>query len=323
MRKIITCILLISLVFSLTACVGNISDTQLTEPKEENEHMLDNKKVIILGNSYVFYGKTVLTKSSSAPQQRQRVDDQGYFYQLCKEMGAEVAVTNWTFGGHSVRRLFEENCYYCNLDHRTFLVDRYYDYVVVSPGSEYEFGDTMETIMAFFREANPDVKFVILGNHAPLGYTRYENLEYIWDLYAEFEKQGVIIADWGGLFHNIITGQYTVPEATQTYTRNTFLVATDNYHPNLLTGYLEAMVLYCAITGESAVGLPYGFWSDIQRNVEFDMNAHVEKYYTGSATNFFDVFNSPEDMTGLQQLVDQHLQAKTYRDIKMQPGAQS
>ena len=309
MRKLIASILLIAMTFSLLAC----SPTDPTTEPTQEEHILNNKKVIILGNSYVYYGKTVLPKSNSAPFLKQRANDQGYFYQLCKEMGAEVSVTNWTFGGHGVKRLFADSCSYCSVDHRLYLDDRYYDYVVVSPGAEYNFESTMETVMAFFTEANPDVKFVILGNHAALGYSNYENMEYIWDTYAAFEDQGVIIADWGGLFDSIITGKYTVPGATQTYTKNTFIVSKDGFHPNMLTGYLEAMVLYCAITGESAVGLPYSFWSDADRDPEFNPTVFLEAYYTNGSTNFVNVFQSAADMNGLQQLVDQHLAAKPYR----------
>ena len=233
-------------------------------------------------------------------------------------MGAEVSVTNWTFSGHGVRRLFEESCQYCGVDHRSYLEDRYYDYVVVSPGSEYNFQNTMETVMAFFREANPNVKFVILGNHMPYGYSSYDDLDYITDTYAPFEDQGVIIADWGKIADDIIRGDCAVPGATQEYTRGTFLVAKDNYHPNMLTGYLEAMMLYCAITGESAVGLPYSFWCDNDRSPEFDLDVYLKNQYSGVTTNFDDVFNSESDMNGLQQLVDRYLAEKPYRNDKTQ-----
>ena len=50
----------------------------ITEPVS-----LDGKKVIIIGNSYVYNGKMVITQSSSAYTQVSRANDKGYFYHLC------------------------------------------------------------------------------------------------------------------------------------------------------------------------------------------------------------------------------------------------
>ena len=67
-------------------------------------------------------------------------------------------------------------------------------------------------------------------------------------------------------------------------------------------------MVYCAITGESAVGLPYDFCDDSTINKDFDLEAYKEEKYTYEKfTNFIEVFQSPEDMNGLQQLIDQYL----------------
>lgn len=82
----------------------------------------------------------------------------------------------------------------------------------------------------------------------------------------------------------------------------------------MLTGYIEAMMVYCAITGESAVGMPYDFCFDKSLRSEFDMvkfvNSNSKDSYT---TNFDAVFNSEAHMKGLQKPVDWHLVNKPYR----------
>ena len=69
-------------------------------------------------------------------------------------------------------------------------------------------------------------------------------------------------------------------------------------------------MVYSAITGDSAVGQPYGFCDDPTVDPQFDLEAYKEKRYVYEPhTNFIEVFRSEADMTGLQQLVDQYLAA--------------
>ena len=86
-----------------------------------------------LKQNYVDQPVTVLEKKQSVLTQEARSNDKGYFYQICKNNGAEVAVTNWTFGNHTFTDLFEE-CSAdrgCNgVDHSSYLTDRSFDYVV-------------------------------------------------------------------------------------------------------------------------------------------------------------------------------------------------
>ena len=76
-----------------------------TTMKKYRAVVIDGKKVIIIGNSYVYNGKMVITQSSSAYTQVSRANDKGYFYHLCKANGQEVSVTNWTFGGHGLSNM--------------------------------------------------------------------------------------------------------------------------------------------------------------------------------------------------------------------------
>ena len=67
-------------------------DTEDETTAETNEgentetNVLDGKKVIFIGNSHTYYGKTVLEKKQSVLTQAARSNDQGYFYQICKNM---------------------------------------------------------------------------------------------------------------------------------------------------------------------------------------------------------------------------------------------
>ena len=339
MKKIISLLLLICVIFTVfTACSSVPSDGPDTDkPNQEDEpqspedesqspedepqdpeegkgHMLNGKKIIFIGNSYIFWGKTVL--QSAARTQEERQNDQGYFYQLCKKMGAEVEVTNWTFSGHGVWRIFSDLCSKCSYDHNSYLKDRYYDYVVVSPGAEADFDKTMPVVMDFFKEANPDVKFILMGTACAYGYNSSYGDAYCYqkDLFADFEDQGILIADWGGLMDGIVKGEYTVPNATQTYSVNSFIVK-DGKHGTMLTGYLQSMLVYCLITGESATSLPYDFCMDTSVREEFDANAFLNRNTSSTyKTNFVEILNSEADMNGIQQLVDWALENKPYRN---------
>ncbi|MBQ3075175.1 MAG: hypothetical protein IJC26_03815, partial [Clostridia bacterium] len=107
---------------------------------ESVQHPLDGKKFIFIGNSYTFYGKCVLEKKTTVRSQAERSHDKGYFYQIAKENGADIEVTNWTYGNHCLEDTFGGNCNAdrgCNgHDHTTDLTDRYFDYVMFQESSK-------------------------------------------------------------------------------------------------------------------------------------------------------------------------------------------
>ena len=43
---------------------------------------------------------------------------------------------------------------------------------------------------------------------------------------------------------------------------------------NMLTGYITTLMVYCAVTGESAVGQDYSFCNDRALNSAFDFSRH-------------------------------------------------
>ena len=290
------------------------------------DHMLNKKKVIFIGNSYTYYGRTVMEKSQSYLLQESRKNDKGYFYQLCSANGAEVEVTNWTFGGHNLANLFDGNCTAdrgCDgEDHKAYLTDRYYDYVVIQPGSgassSASFLSDMETVMSFFREANPNVKFVVL-----VPYSAYGTIGSTINLATEFlgglktvAEMGVSVVDWGGVVMDLLNGVTSVPNSSFEYTKNTFVIsksAKDGYHPNQLSGYITTLMVYAAITGEAALGQTYDFClNPSTKSLKFEN--FVAKYYTynGATTNYPEIFASETEMAGIQTLIDAHLEKKAY-----------
>lgn len=312
-------------------------ETTAPEIPDEPTSVLDGKKVIFIGNSFVYHGQTVFESDYSLNTQKLRENDNGYFYQLCKANGAEVSVTNWTFGSHSLSNFCQhpcanKNCSGLNSDHTAQLTDPYYDYVIISGGrksttTEEAFLGSMETLMEFFKAANPNVKFVYLccsGSHnisvePSFPVNVLNNLKTI----AEW---GVIVVDWGKLVADIINGETEVPGAAETYNKNSFIVyktSKDGYHPNQLTGYITSLMTYCAITGESAVGQPYSFCSDTSLSRKFNFSNYISEYYKFSTTtNYPEIFESDADMNGIQTLIDQYLEEKAYLNYNFEPLAQ-
>ena len=309
--------------------------------EEENSgdrvNPLNGKKFIFVGNSYTYYGQTVIGGSSSTLTQSKRSNDNGFFYQLCKNNGAEVSVTNWTFDGHNLRYLFSDSCGATNKpcvgeNHKTYLTDRYFDYVVLQPGkSDIVDGTSAEDVAAvqsmldFFKSANPNVKFVLLVPYHCYGTIGSDLLlakTYLNSL-KTYESQGMIVSDWGGVVMDILNKKVQVPNSTLSYTKNTFVIsksAKDGYHPNMLSGYITTLTTYCAITGERARGKTYAFCNDAnlrpkESSYYFDFANFITTFYkNGATTNFDKVFASKTDMLGIQKLVEEHITAKAYRN---------
>lgn len=343
LKSIIALALCLSSFLCLIACTGGEVPAETTEnevittepetTKEETTEMeeikekvsLDGKRVIFIGNSYVYHGRTVMNVSSSVMTQAERENDRGIFYQLCKANGMEVNVTNWTFGGHGLADFFGAPCAHSSSDcrgtrHENELKNRYYDYVFVSPGGgdrqASTLADDFDNIIKFFKDANPDVKIVCLANLGCHGYSSFgTDLPEIYNYYPTLADKGVIMADWGGLVYRIMHGIYKVPGGSKTYGKNTFIVK-DGFHPNMLAGYITTLMAYCVVTGEGAVGQPYGFCNDVRVNAKFSFANYVKSYYTAEiTTNFPEVFASEGNMRGIQELIDRYIAEKGYLEV--------
>ena len=309
--------------FTLLAFAG-CSEPEIGTPVGSNAQVLNGKKVLFVGNSYTYYGNCVTEKKVTVSSQQARSNDQGYFYQICKSNGAQVSVTNWTYGGHTLA----DSLGVCTTDktcngrnHLADLVDRDFDYVILQNGngssglSTTEFLEQIKGFMNIFSSVNPNTKFVFFV-HSAVCLNDYDWKPAI----KEIEKEGVAIADWGNVVADIINGEVRVPKADLKYNKNTFIIsksANDGYHPNMLTGYLTALSAYCAITGETAVGQDYSFCLDENVNPAFFSESFISKNYVykGATTNFVEVFNSQDDMKGLQTLINRYRANKPYLEF--------
>lgn len=315
MQKLLSLILCLALLFGINACNTDVPKhdppTDVGGGNQENggnENMLDGKKIIFIGDSFIYYGGVVLNGSPS------RYHDEGYFYELCRANGADVSVTNWTYGGKGISYIY--NNYLEELE------DPYYDYVVFSGGRNssskaQDYFDVLEKYMTFFRDANPYVEFLYLVSSGAHNISVAESFPIeILNSLAAFEEMGITIVDWGKMVADIIRGTAPLAQTENTLNKNTFIVHqsdADGYHPNQLTGYLTALMTYIAITGESAVGQSYDFWNDTSLDGRFSPDRFIETYYKKGETNYPAVFSSARDMHALQTLVDTYFAEKAFR----------
>lgn len=315
--------------------------------KQQNivaKNPLDGKKFIFIGNSFTYYGKTVDGESQSVDRSvmASRFNDMGYFYNLCKLNGADVSVTNWTWGGHSLTHMFSGSCSanrghdgHDHLADLRALSDMNYDYVIVQPGSGKDWQvlrQQIELVQSVFKETNPDTKFVLSAHHSYYNNRVEGQLELVEDkdaITAELKEianeNNMTYVNWGEIVNDIMHGYAKVENSKIPYSQNTFIVTKskdDGYHENMLTGYITTQAVYSAITGTKAYGQEYSFCTDTNVNSHFSVSAYLDKYYTydnvspsGSATKlsgddlttFPEVFKSESDMRGIQKLIDAYL----------------
>ena len=317
MKKMIAILLILSLVFVMWGCVSDTTsstDSQTTSTTTA-PGVLDGKKIIFIGNSQTYVGNVVSQVYNKDPRLESREHNMGLFYLLCKSLGSEVNVVNWTFSQHGLRSIFGAPCKVkgdCqNLNHEDYLTDRVYDYVVVQPGvgtnSEESLVEDIAYIVKFFRDANPDVKFVLLGNASVYGNNN-TNTTYpgITGYYETLSEQGFIMADWGKLVNDLIHGIVTPEGSDFTYNKNSFIIK-DGFHPNLLSGYIASVMAYCAITGTSAADIPATMYQEPAMVAALD--SHLEKYYENPEydTNCKSILTTPSELEQIHLLIDQYL----------------
>ncbi len=253
---------------------------------------LEGKKVCFIGNSQTYYGDCVRRGGSF-----ESIDD-GYFYQICKSFGEKVTVRNCTIGGagfRSLKKKLIENHpnYYNNPNGRN--MDPFYtqDYVIFQQeGSSVS--DTYITLMEITELFPPTTQFYFFVGD----YDVRKNLSPTLEAARKSrDNNGFMYLPVGHMNIDIWEGNVQVPGGKMSYNKNSFVVDwKDSHHPNYLTGYITALTTYAAITGKSAVGADYSF-----------VNKDTTKYYTNGTTNFPEILESPEDMRGIQQLIDEYL----------------
>lgn len=327
MKRYSCLMIVIVMLVALLASCGNLSSNEsateaTTEPQtgasDAAKQALDGKKVIFFGNSHTYYGRCVLEKGRN-DYYVTRLNDQGIFAQLCAENGLNVEVTNYTFGNHKLSDFYSGSCAakrgHDGFDHMADITDYNYDYVILQQGTSADDNDLIgdvEKMLAPFKEANPNVKCIFLL------HLRACSGGYKWiSKVKELENQGITVVDWGGLLNGVLQGTKTVPESEEFYNQNSFIISqseTDGYHPNMLTGYITALMTYCAITGDRAEGQPH-LLNKGNLLTSFGIAAYRSSYYTYDPdTNFEQVLLSDSEMLAWQQLIDLHMQAKEYKE---------
>lgn len=305
--------LLFSAFAGCTSAAPTPSVTKPSEPAADHNagmEALNGKKIVFFGNSHTYYSHCVVDKGQSTTLTG-RTGDQGLFYQICKANGIEVDVTNYSFGVHQLSDFYSGSCAagkHDGYDHMADFTDFYYDYVVVQQGTKDDNNDLVGDVQKLtepFKKANPKVKVIFLVHQ--LAYTR----DYKWlEKVALLKDEGVTVVDWGGMLHGILQGTLTVPGSRQTFNANSFIISkseSDGYHPNLLVGYITALMTYCAITGEKAEGQVWEFPNNPVIG-ETAIKAYRSSYYTyDKDTNFDTILLSKEEMTGFQKLIDQYM----------------
>ena len=293
--------------------------------------LLDGKKILFAGNAYNYYGKTVSFVDGGVTEQAARMNDTGYFYELCKKNGATVNVTNWSFGNHTLADLFDGSCSVdreCDAghDHLADLTDRNYDYVSlmdmtqVSNVSEEEYIESLKSFMKVFTDVNPDCKFIFSIPSGAYWYNHRDSLgAYPYVSFAEkiAALDNVIVMDWGRLIYDLVKQDTSVPGSSLRCSESS-LITPDGQNPNLLSGYIHTLMTYCAITGETAVGQPTALENGTETGnaLRFQKTVYIEKIYKGKSTNFTAFMDSETEMKGIQQLIDRYLDMETYRFYK-------
>lgn len=294
----------------------DVSDEENTEelPSEEvplcrTEPVvsLDGKTVMLIGNSMFYYGNCVIHGSAGKA-------DYGYFYRVASANGENVKVLDYTYGGHTLDETYDEYLKKMSAEKRAGV-----DYVVMSEAN-IENEDLLGSCKRIAELFPEETKFVYMCN--PMMH--YKNMESLLKGVEELRKENFDIVDWGRLVYDIYSGNTAVPGGNFKYDFCSFIIDNVDYsagtgltvggkkadvkHPNPLSGYIEAQMLYSAITNRSALYTDYSFCYNKELASKFDIDSFALKYYTGTKkTNFTDIFRSPADMFGIQSLIDDYL----------------
>lgn len=285
---------------------------------KEKAKALDGKRILFVGNSYMYYGQMLRTNDMLRQTVAGRSHDDGMFYELLKELGAEANVVNWTFGSHQLEDFFTDTCAAgkkCDGEnHLEVIQNEAFDYVVLQIcGREMREGymDTLASAVAMFRATNPSVQFVYLYNPAAYGINGFEQGTYMTQAFANrktIEEMGIRVADWGGIVMDMMYGKQRVKDGKFSYNQESFIIAQnekDGYHPNQLAGYITTVMTYMALTGDTAEGLPFDFVGNAQANRLNDWKNFKDTYYKLRTTNYHEIIQDADEMNGILALIDE------------------
>lgn len=294
---------------TLTASASTVEDIIGEEPVSGDKTeivSLEDKTILIVGNSMVYYGNCVIYGN-------QGNSDYGYFYQIISSNEENATVLNYTYPGKTLAYIYENHLRGLSAE-----ICNEVDYVVMSE-STHENENLAEDciqIMELFQNAEG---FSFMCH--PIMYEK--NTESLLNGVSQLREMGVKIVEWGKLVYDIYTGEVEVPYSSEAYDRCSFIKDNlgyengkdsvggskegDDKHPNPLSGYIASQMLYTAITNRSALYSDYSFCNDNGLHKYFDFEAFIAAHYNGDKTTNFDrIFQSPNDMVGLQTLINEY-----------------
>lgn len=299
-------------IITAATCVDGVKTRKCTLcGKEEKMNYstvtpLDGKRVMFAGNSMLYYGEVVINSNGSPTQKK------GIFEKIAESFGDSVKVTNFTYGSAG----FFDGRSKAGTDGLPSNMSNYGLYQLMTTLHPNYYGNPAGNAMDSFydqdfvifqqRGAHVADSYAQLGKLAALFppktkfavmITHYDIAEKANNLAAlkKTQKDGWMILPWGELVSDLWNGR--VGGMGYKYTRADFVNTKDNQHPNFLTGYIEALMTYCALTGNTADGAGYSF---VSRSLT---------YYPGGAstTKFATVLGDAEEMSRIQNLIDKRL----------------
>ncbi len=259
---------------------------------------LDGVRVLFVGNSFTYYGRCTVNRNNIVN------NDSGYFYQAARAMGDEVKVSSFTFNGSILRTDSTNRTSLYDLMLEKFPnhygkggeMDEFYNQdVVILQQQNVDMANTQSVIRLFMKLFPPETQFCVFIHHSNV----QRNQRNVLGAAEALRDEGsVIYLPVGHLVYDVWTGKTAVPGATLTYNQDSFCVNQDDdrHHPNYLTGYLTALTVYHALTGQSVQECSHSF---VARTLEY--------YKNGATSNYPAILSSDADMRGLKQLVEEYV----------------
>ncbi len=296
---------------------------ETTEPVPESPYnSLDGKTVMFIGNSFLYYGGLIVNLD-------QKQDDNGMFKHLCQSNGENTVVYDCTYGAHNIKDFVATGC---TCSKHSGKADQAYngcpgykadllegidlskvDYVFFSEAGE-DNGSLVKDIEAVMsRFPNPETKYIYVAH----SYTYFnDHTSIMKGMETLKEKYNFILVPWGKMVDDLIDGRVSVENSTYKYAKTSFIVnKLDTHHPNPLSGYITALMCYCAVTGRNPVDQQHEFCNECTYGTKKDdvdfatgYDAFVKTYYNSARnTNFNLIMSDANEMAGLKALLGTYI----------------
>ena len=262
----------------------------------ESTRSLDGKNILVVGNSFVYYGRCVIEGD-------QKTTDLGYLYEICKRNGDDVNVYDYVWGGKSLEWIYDNHLSQADPE---FLNSIDIVFLSEAGNNNADLIADIEEIAALFPKTT---EFYYLSHT----YVYQANLNKIIDAFPKLVEMGILVGDWGAIAYDLWTHNVVLDQSEINYDKETFVKNKgDQHHQNMLSGYITAQMAYCLASGKSAVGQDYSFCCDPSVNSAFDADAFIREHYNEGITNMDEVFASEYDMLEIQKLIDLYIEKYNY-----------